>query len=184
MLNEKMQSERTITDAEGGSLKDALVGGQIDALSFLTRIDDRDQSDPERSQAEANLEILTDPTVANYFATQKDPVAETKYHRLVSVAHFHIGQHLAFESNENARIEFAEALEAAENVPGDASWRRYVKATLVYLDNIPVYLKAIYMTMPDDDKNKPIIRNFIEGLKKRSHPNYKEDYAAPRSEQI
>lgn len=169
-------TERTldVVDVEG------LVRGSLSANEFLDSLFSRDQESAERNAAAENLIILTDPRVVNFFAETHDEVMRQRYHSLMSLTHFHIGQQEARENLTSAAAHLDEAAFAAFNAGHDDAneeWARYVRATRAYIAGDANLLANILDTMDDVDKNTPIVKALLKGLRDRGRPDYGSDYS-------
>lgn len=136
--------------------------------NFLEKIFELDQSTPHRSNAEECYQKLL--SKQDEFVGS---VIEDEYWNAVSLELFHMGQIEAHNENiEQARNYFEKSLVAAKKGFSDA-WLAYIEGTIHYLDNDQAGLEQV-MNRADD--NVHVLQRFLEGLKKRGVPNYKEDY--------
>ncbi len=136
--------------------------------NFLENIYELDQSTPHRDKAEKCYQKL--------LSRQDEFVGsaiEDEYWNAVSLELFHIGQLEAQNENiEQAKKYFAKSLEAAKKGFSD-EWLAYTEGTIHYFDNNQTRLEQ---TINRANDNKAVLQRFLEGLKKRGEPNYKEDY--------
>lgn len=135
---------------------------------FLEEIFKLDQSTPHRSNAEECYQRLL--SKQDEFMGS---AVEDAYWNAVSFELFHMAQIEAHNENvEQARNYFSKALDAAKKGFSD-EWLAYIEGTIYYLDNNQAGLEQ---TMNRAKGNTHVLQRFLEGLKKRNTPNYKEDY--------
>lgn len=145
-----------------------LLNKENELRGFLEEIFTLDQSTPHRSNAEECYQRL--------LSKQDEFVGsavEDEYWNAVSLELFHMAQIEAHNENvEQSRNYFSRALEAAKKGFSD-EWLAYIEGTMYYLDNNQVGLEHV---MNQADDNIHVLQRFLDGLKKRGAPNYKEDY--------
>lgn len=135
---------------------------------FLEEIFKLDQSTPQRSNAEECYQRLLSKQDEFVGSTVEDG-----YWNAVSLELFHMAQIEAHNENiEQDKNYFSKALDAAKK-GFSAEWLAYIEGTIYYLKNNQTGLEQV-INRADD--NAHVLQRFLDGLKKRGAPNYKEDY--------
>lgn len=157
------------------ALKQRLLLGGLSVKDFLEAVFELDQSDPARSQAGANLELLADPDVRRL--VEAEPSERDEYRNRLSLSYFHLGQQLAQAGSAAAVGNFKRALAAAELIadPDFDDWRRYVQATIDYLEGDSGSLEATHPKI-EDERNRRVVARLIAGLRGHGSPDYARDY--------
>lgn len=151
-------------------LKRDLLDGKILTPDFVAQVIALDQSVPTKVHAEANVWLLTDKDVVAVI--ENDPSVRSKFHVILSLSHFHVGQRKLVARQEGAKGDFEKALRSSE---GDDRWLLYVQATLAYLDKDVTTLETLASRMPDGT-NRKIVGNMLRGLKLHGNVDYLRDY--------
>lgn len=170
--------QKTRHDKDRRKLLQQLLDGSLLDGEFIDAVRHLDQSTEERLDAPANLVLLTNEVVRERF-DDSSPYRQA-YLDLLSLTYWHAGQHLAFESDTQAALKhFQGAFDASLEAGADRhrSWRTYIAASTAYLENNKIALEENYNKLSPDDKNRPIIENFLRRLNKGEMPNYKADYS-------
>jgi hypothetical protein len=172
-------TKRLKSNFKQGSLKNLLFSRRISNEQFLEMLMKLDQSTSSRKDALQNAELLRDRQIKKILTSSS---LARKYYRTLSLTYFHIGQLQAKQNNtKSALYNFKRAGTSVEKFRSKAlsDWKLYIKATIAYIAEDRKRLQMFYARMPDSDKNKPIIKNFISGLA-RGRCNYLKDYSKKR----
>lgn len=170
--------QKTRHDKDRRKLLQQLLDGSLLDGEFIDAVRHLDQSTEERLDAPANLVLLTNEVVREKF--DDSSLHRQAYLDLLSLTYWHAGQHLAFGDDKSAALEhFRAAFDASLEAGADRhrSWRLYIAASIAYLENDKESVEENYKKLPPDDKNRPIIENFLRRLDKSQAPNYKADYS-------
>ncbi|NQV12272.1 hypothetical protein HQ524_02830 [Candidatus Uhrbacteria bacterium] len=146
----------------------------IDAREFLSVVDAQEISDPERSLASKNIEVLTNTKVKEVLAS--NPETAWDYWNSLSLALFHEAQHQLQEGSSGKEM-LAQALEAASNMDldGDEDWVTYLKATQAYANGDLALLEKLAGSI-SNERNAIVANNLVDGLKTRGSSDYIQDY--------
>lgn len=173
-MTEKKEGQRPELKPQD-KLKASLLGGRLSPSEFIAQILELDRSIPTRDHAEENVRVLTDPAVLPMLEQDEDTAFEL--YNLLSLSHFHVGQRKLAVGNEQGKSDFEAALRAAEKITdeGYEQWRRYIQATMTYIDKDIPALERIAGEM-EAGSNKNIVLNMIHGLQQYGNIDYRRDY--------
>jgi hypothetical protein len=172
-------SEGHETKKDRETLKRELLGNEISRKEFLDAIAQLEEV-PGRTNAVANVALLTDPKVQEYFNASPE---YKKYCEVTSASFFHIAQRQMIAENNprEALKNFKSAYEWSSKIKDEANeWRWYAEATIAYLDQDLPKLKAaqkkVIELSGDGSPNALIVDRFVKRLESKQKPNYSEDY--------
>lgn len=160
-------------------LKKELLNGEINFEDLIDKLLELDQSTLARSASEDNLKFLFSSEVTDYIQ-QRQELAEEYYH-FVSFTEFHVAQIHALEDTYSATERFRNAFEAA-CMQSDKSWRAYTEGTLLYMEGKVIPQELIDAV--EEPENVQILKNLNQGLVKRGHASYKQDYLGSADENM
>lgn len=158
-------------------LKEKLLAGKMLPNEIFEKMLILDQSTPDRRQAFANYELLTDDRVAIFIQTQS-PENQSAYYKILGFTEFHLGQIKALEdqSGSEALKFFKASLEHAHQGHEDEEWTSYVVCTVAYFDENLEELNQASLSPEIIGNNRKIVENMKKGLRERGSMNYREDY--------
>lgn len=156
-------------------LSKALTSGELSPDSFLDKVLELDQADPERKSSLVAADVLSQSEIVAMFDNSDERV---KFYSIRSLTFFHKAQIRLSQGDEDVGDDFNKALaDSIEVGPQDEDWANYIRATIAYLENDLSSLKELSKKI---NLNKSLVQNFVEGLEERGYPEYLTDYAKER----
>lgn len=156
-------------------LKTKLFSNDITPQDFLDKILALDQSNPMRSNAIANVTLMEQEELVNFFSSIPERVG---FYNLRSLTYFHRAQIRLSEHESDVIADLERALQDSEQTGQEFNdWTNYIKATILYLQNNLVELRKYLEIF---ELNRELVANFIKGLESRGYPDYIADYSKPR----
>ena len=137
-------------------------------VRFLDQVFQKDQSDPQRTNAPACFAMLMERR-DEFIGTP----LEDAFWNAVSLEAFHTAQNAALIGDNKEAVKNLETAYTASHKGISREWEAYVKSTLCYFKNDTEGLKK---EIPNAGESNKILQRLLNGFMARGGINYKEDY--------